>query len=251
METLPMPLAGFADGLDDFRLDNPRAVTAMLRQLCEGDVPLQLHAMAGGESIAATLWTADAQRATLGFAIDVDDAALPHLLESRTVAVVGYFDSVKIQFDVHDLVLVRGERTSILNASFPHELFRFQRRNAYRVRPPLRSTPIARVRHTDIADMQLALRIVDISSGGCALFLPDDVPAMQIGGVMNQVRMEIDDETQFSVDLRLQHATSLNAESGGVRLGCEFVRADAMALRALQRFIDQAQQRSRLLALDD
>ena len=250
METMPMPLAGLAGELEEFRLDDPRAVAATLRRLCDGDVPLQLHAMTDAASIAATLWSADAQRATLGFAVDVDDASLPHLLESRTVAVVAYLDSVKIQFDVHDLVLVRGERSSILNASFPHELFRFQRRNAYRVRPPLRSKPIAHLRHTDIADMQLALPVVDISNGGCALFLPDDVPPMQIGGVMNRVRMDMDDETQFSVDLRLQHVTSLNAESGGARLGCEFVRADAMALRALQRFIDQAQKRSRLLALD-
>jgi hypothetical protein len=34
-----------------------------------------------------------------------------------------------------------------------------------------------------------------------------------------------------------------------VRLGCEFERADATALRALQRFIDQTQKRGRLLSI--
>jgi c-di-GMP-binding flagellar brake protein YcgR len=125
-------------------------------------------------------------------------------------------------------------------------MFRFQRRNAYRVRPPMRHSPVARLRHTDIAEMQLTLRVLDISIGGCALFLPDDVPPMQVGGVMNHVQIELDAETEFHVNLRLQHVTSLNNDAKGVRLGCEFVRADPTTLRSLQRFIDQAQKRGRL-----
>jgi c-di-GMP-binding flagellar brake protein YcgR len=171
------------------------------------------------------------------------------MLESQEVVVVGYLDSVKLQFDAHNLVLVRGERSSVLNCALPRELFRFQRRSAYRVRPVLRSSPMARVRHTEIAEMQLALRVLDVSIGGCALFLPDDVPPMQPGVVLNQVQIELDADTRFHVNLRLQHVTSLNSESHGVRLGCEFVRADATALRALQRFIDQTQKRGRLLSI--
>ena len=55
-------------------------------------------------------------------------------------------------------------------------------------------------------------------------------------------------DTRFNVDLRLQHVTSLGSESRGVRLGCEFVNADAGALRALQRYIDLTQKRSRMLS---
>ena len=143
----------------------------------------------------------------------------------------------------------RGERTSVLSCAPPRELFRFQRRNAYRVRPVLRNSPVARVRHSDIAEMQLALRVVDVSIGGCALFLPDDVPPMQPGVVLNQVQINLDANTRFHVNLRLQHVTSLSAEARGVRLGCEFVHADAATLRALQRFIDLTQKRSRLMSV--
>jgi len=34
-----------------------------------------------------------------------------------------------------------------------------------------------------------------------------------------------------------------------VRLGCEFMRADASALRSLQRYIDLTQKRGKLLSL--
>ena len=236
-------------GLDEFRISAPREIAAMLRQLYDGNVQVNLNA-ADGSMVHGTVWTMDSERGSLGFGIDATDPALHALLECQEVVVVAYLDNVKLQFDMHNLVLVRGPNASVLTGSFPLEMFRFQRRSAYRVRPAHRSTPTARLRHTDIAEMQLTLRVLDVSLGGCALLLPLDVPPMQLGGVMNQVLIELDADTRFQVNLRLQHVTSLNADSQGVRLGCEFVRADSAALRSLQRFIDLTQKRGRLLSLN-
>ena len=247
---MPLDALGAAPGgLDEFRISAPREVAAVLRQL--GDASAQLHLNGrDGSVVDATLWTYDAQRGSVGFNVDPHDPALNALQECGEVVVVGYLDNVKLQFDVGRLVLVHGHRACVLSCSYPREVYRFQRRNAYRVRPLMRAAPVARVRHTDIAEMQLALRVIDVSIGGCALFLPDDVPAMQVGGVMNQVEIELDADTRFRVNLRLQHVSSLNFDSNGVRLGCEFVRVDPTALRALQRFIDQTQKRSKLLTQD-
>ncbi|MEP6875170.1 MAG: flagellar regulator YcgR PilZN domain-containing protein [Burkholderiales bacterium] len=235
-------------GLDEFRLGTPREIVAVLRQLYDGNVQLALNAR-DGSVVRGTVWAMDTERGTLAISVDATDPALSALLEYQEVVVVGYLDNVKLQFDLHNVVLVRGAQASVLSCSVPSEVFRFQRRSTYRVRPAHRSSPVARLRHTDIAEMQLALRVLDVSIGGCALFLPDDVPPMQPGGVMNQVQIDLDADTRFLVNLRLQHVTSLNAESQGVRLGCEFVRADANALRSLQRFIDQTQKRGKLLSL--
>ena len=246
---MPLDALGAANGgLDEFRITAPREVAAMLRQLCDGSVQVNLNA-SDGSVVCATVWAMDADRGSLGFNVDASDPALNGVLESQEVVVVAYLESVKLQFDVQNLVLVHGPRGCVLNCAYPRELFRFQRRNAYRVRTPLRNSPVARLRHTDIAEMQLALRVVDLSIGGCALFLPDDVPPMTIGGVMNQVELDVDADTRLSVNIRLQHVTKLGAEARGVRLGCEFVRPDAGALRSLQRYIDQAQKRSRLLSI--
>ena len=246
---MPLDALGAAPGgLDEFRLTAPREIAAMLRKLIDGSVQLNLNAV-DGSVVGATVWTADAERGSIGFNVDPNDPALNALLECEEVVVVGYLDSVKLQFDVSRLVLVHGASASVLNCGYPREMFRFQRRGAYRVRPLLRSVPVARVRHTDIADMHLALRVLDVSIGGCALFLPDDVPAMQVGVVLNQVQIDLDADTRFHVNLRLQHVTLLNADSRGVRLGCEFVRADATALRALQCFIDLTQKRGKLLSI--
>jgi c-di-GMP-binding flagellar brake protein YcgR len=128
-------------------------------------------------------------------------------------------------------------------------MFRFQRRNAFRVRPLMRSAPTAKLRHPDMPDTEFSLRVIDISIGGCALFLPDDVPMMNAGVVIGGVRMELDEDTKLDVNLRLQHVTSLNSEARGLRLGLEFVRPGGDTLRSLQRFIDLTQKRGKLMAL--
>src|SRR5258706_1598357 len=178
METLPMPLdalAAAAGGLDDFRISAPREIAAMLKQFQDGNVLLNLNG-SNGAMLSTTLWSVDPARGLLSFSADANAPLTQRLVECEEAVAVGYLDSIKVQFDLQGLVLVRGVGGSAISARFPRELFRFQRRNAFRVRPLLRSQPLARVRHPAIAEMQLALRVIDVSIGGCALFLPEDVP---------------------------------------------------------------------------
>jgi c-di-GMP-binding flagellar brake protein YcgR len=252
METMPMPLDALSaahGGLDDFRISAPREIAAMLKQFQDGNVVLNLNG-SNGAVFGATLWSVDVTRGKLSFSADANAPATQQMMDCEEAVVVGYLDSIKVQFDVHSLVLVRGPAGAAISTTFPRELFRFQRRNAFRVRPLLRSAPLARVRHPEIGDMQLGLRVLDVSVGGCALFLPDDVPGMQPGTVMNDVQIDLDVDTRLSVKLRLHHITAINPEARGSRLGCEFVDVTSNTLRSLQRFIDQTQKQRRLMSFD-
>jgi c-di-GMP-binding flagellar brake protein YcgR len=175
---------------------------------------------------------------------------LQGLIECNEAVAVGYLDSVKLQFDLQGLMLVHNARSSAINCSYPREIFRFQRRGAYRVRPLIRHDPQARLRHPMIPDMQLTLRVLDVSIGGCALFLPEDVPMLEPGVLLNGVQLDLDSDTRLVAPLRLQHVTSLHLDARGVRLGCELVNMDNETLRVLQRYIDQTQKRRRALRLD-
>jgi c-di-GMP-binding flagellar brake protein YcgR len=250
MQTKPAPLDGMDadDGLDEFRVTSPREIQTMLKQLLDGSVLLNLNA-SDGSVFTSALWTLDSTRGTIGFNADPNDPAMQALLESEEVVVVGYLDSVKLQFDIHDLVLVHGNKASVLSCAAPREMFRFQRRNAFRVRPLMRAAPMARLRHPDLPDMEVSLRVIDISIGGCGLFLPEDVPTMNAGVLLQDVRVELDTDTKLEVSMRLQHVTAINAEARGVRLGFEFKRVGGDSLRALQRFIDLTQKRGKLMAL--
>jgi c-di-GMP-binding flagellar brake protein YcgR len=252
MDTMPTPLDAIAaahGGLSDFLISSPVEIKSTLKLLADTCVTLNLNGP-DGSSISATVWTLDSARGILSFSTDADDPQLEPLIECDEAVAVGYIDNIKLQFDVHNLVLVRGNRSSALNCSLPREIYRFQRRNNFRVRPLARSSPVARLRHPMIPDMQLSLRVLDVSIGGCALFMPDNVPPLDPGVRMNGAEIELDAETLLHVALRVQHVTSLNPESHGVRLGCEMVDASNAVLRSLQRYIDQTQKRRRFMVLD-
>jgi c-di-GMP-binding flagellar brake protein YcgR len=96
----------------------------------------------------------------------------------------------------------------------------------------------------------LELRVIDVSIGGIALFVPNDVPALQPGTEIGDVVIDLDAETQLRARLRVAHITSMNDEALGVRVGCEMESMSGDALRLLQRFIDQTQKRRRMMAAD-
>jgi c-di-GMP-binding flagellar brake protein YcgR len=237
------------DPLAQFRCDHPREVMALLRQLRDGATPVALSGP-GGANLGATVWTVDGDRQRLAFDVEPGDTQLPGLVERNEATAVAYLDAVKLQFDLHDLVLVRSPRATALQACLPRCLYRFQRRNSYRVRTLDRGTPSAHLRHPALPDMQLVLRIIDLSIGGCALMLPDKVPPLPLGVTLRGVRLALDTGTQLDVTLRLHHASSVLSNAPGLRLGCELLQLDAGTERALQRYIDQTQKRRRLLSLD-
>lgn len=244
-----MPLESLAaahGGLEDFRMSAVPEVLAMLKRLQDGNVIVHLNG-SDGATYTTTLWSVDPVRGLISFSAEGQNNQVQALVESADAVAVAYLDSIKLQFDATGLVMVHNARGAVLNCAMPRELFRFQRRSGFRVRPLLRSTPMARVRHPAIHEMPLALRVLDVSIGGCALFLPDDVPPLPPGVVLNGVQMDLDVDTRIHVALRLQHVTSINPDSRGVRLGCEIVNPSADVARALQRYIDQTQKRQRLL----
>ncbi len=234
-------------GLAEFQMSSQPELIKTLKSLSEGNVLINLNG-SDGAAYTTTLWAIDAARGIVSFSADADSNQVQALVEAEEAVAVAYLDSIKLQFDVSGLVLVRGGKSSALNCAFPRVIYRFQRRSGYRVRPLLRSTPVVRVRHPMIPDMALSLRVLDVSIGGCALFLPDDVPPLNPGVVLNGVQIELDMDTRVSTSLRLQHVTSLNHDARGVRLGCEIVEPTPDVLRALQRYIDQTQKRQRALA---
>lgn len=239
-------LAATHGGLDDFRIEAPVEIVAVLKSLIRGNVMVNLNG-SDGTAYTTTLWSIDADRGLLGFSADEHSSQVQQLVEAEEAVAVAYLDSIKLQFDVSGLVLVHGGKACALSCALPRLIYRFQRRSGFRVTPLLRNTPVAKVRHPMIPDMGLALRVLDVSIGGCALFLPEDVPPLQPGVVLNGVQIELGLDTRLSTSLRLQHVTSLNHDAKGVRLGCEIVNPSPDTLRSLQRYINQTQRRQRAL----
>jgi c-di-GMP-binding flagellar brake protein YcgR len=263
----PSTAAASAPALDDYRVTDATERVALLVDLRDSAAPVLMHAP-GGAALRTRLWVVDAAASRLAFAVAAADLPSPHLeplLDADEVTALAHPGHVKLQFDLHGLVLVRGTASAVLQCALPDEVLRFQRRETFRVCPPV-SSPVAYLRHPSIPDMSLALRVLDLSLGGCALRLPDDVPMLAPGTRLGGVTIELDLSTRLRVELTLQHVTyfghsdetgsvgaPLSADgdrgidgTGGARLGCEWRLERPGDQRALQRWIDHAQVRQRM-----
>ena len=229
-------------------MPNADARVALLRELRDGSVPLSLSSPCGA-SLRTTIWAMDTTQKRLNFSVEERNPQLQQLVQHDEAAAVAYLESVKLQFELSNLILVRGQRACTLQADMPGDIYRFQRRGAFRVRAPQRHSPSARLRHPAIPDMEISLRLLDVSVGGCALWLPDDVPLVQAGTLIGEAHIELDAETRFSCGLSVQHVSAIGPGERGVRLGCEWAVLGGMSERILQRWIDLAQKRRRLLSL--
>jgi c-di-GMP-binding flagellar brake protein YcgR len=250
-DTRPAELDG-ASGLDawaEFRVTQPQERARLLRQLCDGQVPVNLNAP-DGTALTVTLWAVDAAQGRINLSAEPGLPQLARIVDADEAVAVAYLESIKLQFDLHGFMLVRGTSSNALQCGLPREIYRFQRRNAYRVRPRGAHEPVARLRHPALPDMPLALRVLDVSIGGCALWLPHDVPPLQAGTRVGEMQLELDADTRFTAAMTLQHVSGQGHAEAGARLGCEWHQLPATAERLLQRWIDRTQQRRRLLALD-
>jgi len=246
MDTLPMSLDSLAathGGLNDFRMTSAVEIRAMLNRVCNANAALVLNAL-GSVSFEVRPWVIDSARSAISLTFDGDkqDPKLQRVLEASQVTAVGVIDDVKIQFEVQGLVLVDGGNSAALRCAVPRELYRFQRRESFRVRPPVRNAPAAKITHPGLPAL---LRILDVSAGGCALFLPDDAPSLESGTVLHGAVLELEVNVRVQTDLRVQHVTELNDNTTGKKLGCQFLNPNTSSLRTLQHYILQTQKRAR------
>ena len=233
---------------DEFRVGNPTELHALLRQLVDGNVRIHLSAP-GGNAYTTTVWAVDTHQRRLSLAADAMQPPVRALVDAGEATVVAYLDNVKLQFDLRNLLLVHGASASAIQAELPTVMYRFQRRESFRVRTPATAAPTATLQHPSIPERILALRVLDVSVGGCALALPPDVPPMAAGIQIADVRIELDGDTRFDATLTLQHVSSgMGSTQPGQRLGCAFTKLDGAAQRALQRYIDLTQKRQRLFS---
>lgn len=239
-------MSGETTTREDYRITSEVEIKALLKQLLENNTLITLTGPGGG-SYTTLLWAVDSTRGVISFSAESNDQRLQQLLEGGELVAVAYLDSIKLQFDVDGAILVHGGMTAI-NASYPQSMMRYQRRSSFRVKPLGAHQPVAQFRHPDFPDKQLSLRVLDISLGGVALFLPSDVPMLDAGITLRHCQLILDEETQLDVDVVLHHISVMNPETHGARLGCQLLNLHGMDERALQHYINQTQKRRHALA---
>jgi len=231
--------------LNSLSIDAPVEILAYLRDLQQHQVLITLTAP-GGHSVNTYVWAIDAQAQQISFDAGKLKAHERALLDADELSAVAYLDSIKLQFELEGLTLVIGSEGAALRAKLPPVLYRFQRRETFRVKPVSGSVPVVRLLHPHTQD-KLCLRVLDLSIGGMALQLPPDLPPIEGECLLRQVQVELARDIRFEVGLRVHHVGPMHPATLGTQLGCAFVNLPREANLDLQVFIDQTQKRHRLL----
>lgn len=233
----------------ELSLKAPAEILGLLREIRDKGLVLTLAAPDGGH-YSTTLAAIDTDSQSLSFSANTVDRSLHLMVETGDVIAVAYLDRIKLQFQLANPLLVNGVQGSTLRADLPQEIFRFQRRSAYRVQPLDTTAPRATLPHPNSSGQHLYLRILDVSASGVALLAPAELVVQapwQVGALIAPVQLQLDRSTHLELRLRVQHVSLLAGSAGGVQLGCAFDELSTLAARDLQRYIDQTQKRRRVL----
>jgi c-di-GMP-binding flagellar brake protein YcgR len=224
----------------DFRVRAPSEIASLLRTLQQQDTRISLSAP-NGASLSCGVSRVDPERALLSLDVGDGNEQLQALLSADEITAVAYLDQIRLQFELLDPVLINTH----LRCQMPSVMYRFQRRETFRVQSNL-STPQVRLVHPLRPDLDLNLRILDLSLGGVALLLPAEVAPFPPGCELASAQVILGRDIRFRTSLRLQNARPIDAK-GNSQLGWTFTQLDAEATLFLQRYIDQTQIMGRML----
>ena len=231
---------GHIQALQNFLLSSDPEIASILIKLRDQGTPINLISPEQ-ISFSSALWAVDLAKETLSFKVTADQPLLQTFIDSGEATASAYLDRVKIQFELQDLMLVRGSQSCALHGRFPVQIWQFPRRINDRIQPLSHTLPRVCMRHPMLPDMRLELRLLDISLGGCALSLPSNIPAMEPSIVINEVQFILDANTCFTAGIFLRHISFMGAACDGLRLGCEIMPLDPESFTLLQTYIAQNQ----------
>ncbi|MDX3906884.1 MAG: flagellar brake protein [Pigmentiphaga sp.] len=227
--------------LEDFRIAQPLEIMNLLGRMAE-QAEIVALGTEDGISVLSAIAEVDRAKRLLWLFGTEGDARLQRLIDSHHVVAVGYLDHVKIQFRVLNLQWLpysQGLRPACL---LPMELYRFQRRMHFRVRPMQSPPATVRLEHGR-ASRPMELVVIDISMTGIGLALPPGSPMIAVGTRLPRAVIALDTRTRLVADLKVMHVTPRREPRQGHHMGCTLNGLDAQGLRDLQRFISQAQLR--------
>lgn len=253
LDTLPAPLdkADGSDAWSEFKVSGLGEIRAYLKPLLDAALPFKISVRSGA-SITSCLWAIDDARNTLSFAADGPMEPLNAIVQAGQAMAVAYDDHIKFQFSLSHLALVQGPQAMTLQCSMPQEIYRFQRRQAFRAKPPARGGPTLRMRHPANPGLAIAMRVLDLSTGGCGLQMSSDIPAIPEGSRITGARLELDGDTRLALGLEVRRVSEMldvDGHPAGIRLSCEWQELSGQAERALQLYVDNLQKRRRMLAM--
>jgi len=224
----------------DFRIGGHLAVRAILRELACRHVLVTLYADGRLDTFAITRLT-HVGDVEIEFDLTGQEPFVRTIATARDVAGVAFPGQVKTQFRLDDFEVAQAPDGTVLRAHLPPELYRIQRRDAFRVQPPgfdeaccVRRLP---------PDGEVRYPLLDLSAGGASVLLPADAPVPEIGTIWPHCRLEAAGGRVIPCDLVVRHVDEHPSGRGCRRVGVAFHAMPGEVLRRIQVYVIDIEKR--------
>jgi c-di-GMP-binding flagellar brake protein YcgR len=243
------------DDRDNFRVAQPLEISSLLRRVAEKS-ELVLLAASNEASGLCTIVQVDREQGRIHLETDSSDQRMRAAVRHESITAVCFLEDVKLQFQASSLRWETGVPGSSLSCALPPELFRFQRRAFFRVRPFQSPAPTALMApyrlgsprgapQFDWTSKPNTLGVLDVSMTGIGLFLPRGTTGYPEGTAVPHVLISLEPNLSIHASVHVMHVVESDGAVHGQKLGCTLNDVSRNDLRTLQKFIDRTQMRRR------
>lgn len=224
----------------DFRVTGHLAVRAILRELACRHVLVTLYADESHDAFAITRLT-NLGDTEVEFDLTGQEPFARALASARDIAGVAFPGQVKTQFWLNRFAVAQAPQSTVLRAPMPCELYRIQRRDAFRVQPPGFDEAFC-VRRTH-PDGETRYTLLDLSVGGASILVPTGERVPVIGTIWTHCRLEAAGGQVIPCDLVVRHVDEHPPGSGNNRIGVAFHAMPGEVLRRIQIYVIDIEKR--------
>lgn len=209
----------------------------VLRAIMQQHEPVTAYFGSGDESLLSAIVGVDAEQGELFLDMSPDAQANRRLVEAGRATLVSFHDRVKVQFAVERVGQAEHEGRQVLRVEIPSALLKLQRREAFRVQPPI-SAPVS-CRVFGEGGRSFALRVLDISVGG--LRLAGDAPEgeMWVGLSYDRCELSLPEVGSIEAALHVHYSVEMALRGGRTAKawGCSFGSLRPGMETLLQRYV--------------
>ena len=236
---------------------NPAEILSMMRRLRDSRVLVNVHLDRGLNGFVSALLDANNEAVVLD--VSPDEWVNERARSASVLICSTQLDKVRIQFELAGVTSATHETRPALRAALPLEMLRLQRRDSYRLSVPQHSRVgcVIRLPHPDPAEapgqtVEHEPRVVDISTEGVALLLPNPDLPLTVGTLLPDSVLSLPEGDSARLTLRVQNLQHITQPNGAqnLRLGCRMIGAAPRFVAQLQRYIFKIERERKLLEND-
>jgi c-di-GMP-binding flagellar brake protein YcgR len=216
-------------GEEPFVVHNTKEILHILNDLSAQKTALKVSFNQGRNDYLTHIIDIDTDNAFVYLDMGIDDAFNKRLLASPEILILK--DSgVRIKWKSNQHTMITLLDGNALKIELPPELIRLQRREVFRLAPPITKPvpceiPIPNAFNPNLKDI-LQFNLVDVSLGGVGLIVQKGLhPSLVVGASFEDCKINFPETGQTNLKLEVKNILTLPAEKGiaKYRVGLEFV----------------------------